>query len=93
MDNTQENRQAYLDAKRHVDRKIGFYIHLTVYVVVNAGLILFNVLMVPDRLWSVWPLLGWGIGLLFHGLSVFLFARGAAWKERMIENEIKKRNR
>ena len=85
-----EHTPAYRDARRHVERKIGFSIHLAVYLVVNTGLILFNVLAVPHKIWAFWPLFGWGIGLLFHGLAVFLHAPGAAWKERMIENELKK---
>jgi tRNA G37 N-methylase TrmD len=36
--------------------------------------------------------LGWGIGLFFHGLSVFVFSGGRfeTIKERMIEEEMKK---
>jgi hypothetical protein len=85
-----EQSPAYRTARRQVERKIGFLIHFTVYVAVNAGLILFNLLVVPSKIWAFWPLFGWGIGLLFHGLAVFLHAPGAAWKERMIENELKK---
>jgi hypothetical protein len=85
-----EHTPAYRVARRHVERKIGFTIHLAVYLVVNTGLILLNLLVVPNKVWAVWPFLGWGIGLLFHGLAVFLHAPGTAWKERMIENELKK---
>lgn len=85
-----ENTITYRDAKRHVERKLGFFIHLAVYLVVNCGLMLFNFLVVPQKLWAFWPLLGWGIGLLFHGLATFLSAPGAAWKQRMIENELNK---
>lgn len=85
-----EHTPAYRDARRQVERKIGFLIHLTVYLAVNSGLVLFNLLLVPAKIWAFWPLFGWGIGLLFHGLAVFLHAPGAAWKERMIENEMKK---
>jgi hypothetical protein len=78
------------DARRHVERKIGFFIHLAAYLIVNSGLILFNLLVVPQKLWAFWPLLGWGIGLLFHGTATFLSAPGATWKQRMIEKELKK---
>jgi len=80
----------YRDARRHVERKIGFYTHLAVYVVVNGGLFLVNFMFSPGKVWAVWPLFGWGIGLLFHGLGVFLHAPGTPWKQRMIENELKK---
>lgn len=85
MDNTL--RRA---AERHVNRKIGFFIHLAVYLTVNTGLIGLNFLVTPGKPWSFWPLAGWGIGLLFHALAVFLHAPGASWKQRMIENEMKK---
>ncbi|WP_019140263.1 2TM domain-containing protein [Noviherbaspirillum massiliense] len=78
----------YRTARRHVGRKIGFSIHLSVFVLVNAALILFNLLHNPRFLWSLWPLFGWGIGLSFHGLAVFLNGHGSTWKERMINREI-----
>lgn len=80
---------AYRNARRHVERKIGFYIHLAVYLLVNTGLVLLNLLVVPQKIWFFWPMAGWGIGLLFHGLAVFMNAPGARWKQRMIENELK----
>lgn len=83
----------YQEARRLVERRIGFLIHLGVFAVVNTGLILFNLLATPQRMWSVWPLFGWGIGLLFHGLAVLLFAPGAQWKQRMIERELEKRHK
>jgi hypothetical protein len=86
-----ENTSAYRAAKRHVERKLGFFTHLAVYAVVNSGLVLFNLLHHPQALWALGPLFGWGIGLLFHGLAVFLHAPGAAWKQRMIDEELKKR--
>ena len=60
----------YRAARRHVERKLGFFIHLAVYIVVNSGLMLLNLLQQPRVLWAFAPLLGWGIGLLFHGLAV-----------------------
>jgi hypothetical protein len=84
---------AYRNARRHVERKLGFGIHLGVYLMVNIGLVLLNFLVSPHKVWAVWPLFGWGIGLLFHGLGVFLHAPGTAWKERLIEQEMNKHRR
>lgn len=83
----------YRDAKRHVERRLGFLIHLAVYTAVNAGLVFFNLSQRDAVLWSVWPLAGWGIGLLFHGAAVFLNAPGSTWKQRMIEKELEKHRR
>jgi nitrate reductase gamma subunit len=87
-----QNAVTYNDAKRYVERKIGFFIHLAVYVIVNSGLLFVNLLHDHRTLWAIAPLLGWGIGLLFHGLAVFLYSPGATWKQRMIEKELNKHN-
>lgn len=84
---------AYRQAQRQVERKISFFIHLGVYLLVNGGLILVNLLTGSGKIWFVAPLLGWGIGLLFHGTGVFLRSSRAEWKQRMIEDELKKQRR
>ena len=44
----------------------GVAVHLFVYLAVNALLIVINVKTSPDNLWSIWPILGWGLGLAAH---------------------------
>lgn len=39
----------------------------TLYVVVNAGLIGLNVATAGTITWAIYPLLGWGLGLLWPG--------------------------
>ncbi|HPS57862.1 MAG TPA: 2TM domain-containing protein [Spirochaetota bacterium] len=53
--------------------KIGFGYHLTAYLAVNAILVWINLDKYPQYLWAVWPAVGWGIGLMFHGLGIFVF--------------------
>ncbi len=71
--------------------KLGFYIHLSVYICVNIGLFL-NWLFTGGLHgvfpWFVIPLGGWGIGLIAHGLSVFGHTSG--YLDRMTEQEYKK---
>lgn len=61
-------------ARSYVDDTVlgdtGFFFHFSAYVLVNAILIAVNLLLTPDKLWFYWPLLGWGIGILAHGLAV-----------------------
>ena len=61
--------------KRARKARIGFFIHLTAYLVVNALLISINFATTPGRLWFHWPLMGWGIGLLAHAFAVFVLPR------------------
>ena len=85
-----ENQNAYEDAKRRVEAKIGFYIHLAVYVVVGILLVAINMTSSAQYFWAKWPLLGWGIGLVFHGVAVFLLHGKSPITDRMIEREMKR---
>jgi hypothetical protein len=79
-------------ARRRVGIKMGFYIHLTVYVLVNLGLFSISTLSGRGN-WHVWPLLGWGLGLAIHGIVTFINLRGDGVRERMLANEIERLKR
>jgi hypothetical protein len=85
-----ENQEAYERARKRVEAKIGFYVHLSVYIAVNILLVIVNISMSPQYLWFKWPLIGWGIGVISHALGVFVFTGGSAIKEQMIEKEMRK---
>jgi len=89
-ENDMENREAYKRAKKRAEAKLGFYLHLAVYIVVNILLIIINLSTSTEYLWFKWPLIGWGIGVFFHALGTFVFSGGSVIKERMIEKEMKK---
>jgi hypothetical protein len=74
------------DARRQVSRLRGFYQHLLVFVVINAGLLAINLVVSPGRLWFYWPLLGWGVWLTLHAFGTFSHGRwlGAEWEERTL---------
>jgi hypothetical protein len=75
-------------AEQRADAKIGFRKHLLAYVVVNGALIAINLLTSPDVLWFVWPLLGWGVGIVAHFAAVYI-DDGAA-RERAVLAEMEK---
>jgi 2TM domain-containing protein len=82
--------ERYERARQRVEALRGFYIHLVVFVVVNAGLFVLDMLS-SGGTWFFWPLLGWGIGLVVHAVSVF--ARGpfgAEWEDRKIRELLAK---
>lgn len=58
-------------AAKHVDALLGFYIHLVIFVLVNAVLLAVNWVASPDKWWVQWPFIGWGIGIVLHALLVF----------------------
>ncbi len=71
MENSNSEYERYQRALKQVKEIKGFYGHLTSYVIVLAILIYLNLKYTPEYLWFIWTLLGWGIGLLFHGIRVF----------------------
>jgi hypothetical protein len=91
---TQTDDQLRQRARRRVNQKMGFYIHLAVYVLVNLGLAAIN-LMSGGQRWHLWPLAGWGLGLTIHGIVTFASLRGEGLRERMLDDEfarLKQRN-
>lgn len=59
--------------KQAIDRlneKRGFYIHLTVYVVVNLALVGIWA-MTRGPFWPAFVMIFWGIGIVMHGVGVF----------------------
>ena len=85
-----KNQEAYKKAEKRVEEKIGFYIHLSIYIAVNILLIIINLFTSSHYLWFKWPLIGWGIGVFFHALGIY-FLSGQI-KEQMIEKEMQKDN-
>ena len=97
MENFENDK--YKRAKKRVDEIKGFYIHLTVYIVVNTFIII-NIALRTGSLWHwahfITPFF-WGIGLLFHASHTFRYNPffGKGWEERQIRkfmDEDKKEN-
>ena len=80
-DVTLEASPEYRAARERAEQVQGVLIHLLVYTVVNAGLVIIDALA-GDGWWFFWPLMGWGIGLLLHVVVVFLPVFGTDWVDR-----------
>jgi 2TM domain len=74
-------------ARKRVDRKMGFYVHALVFVLVNLGLFAASQLFGHGR-WGIWPMWGWGLGLAIHGIVTFLSLRGEGLRDRMLADEV-----
>lgn len=81
---------AYLRAVEHVKKLKGFYGNLISYCLVISFLIFINLSYSANFQWFWFPLLGWGMGLTFHGLEVFGY--GKSWEERKINEILNKDN-
>ncbi len=78
-------------ARKIAERKVGFVRHAIVYLVVMVGLCLINNLTYSGYQWWLWPALGWGIGVVSHFLSAYLYQSGAL-VDKMAKRELEKMN-
>lgn len=74
-------------AHKRAAARLGWIVHAAVYVLVSLLLWALSSQGFGNRPWSVYPLLGWGLGLALHGAAVFLRVEGSAWHGRLLERE------
>lgn len=87
MENKYQEEERYLKARKRVEDIKGFYGNLVAYILVNIGLLVFNLLTSPKYLWFFWPLLWWGLAVAVHGMKVFncMPFIGKEWEEKKIK--------
>lgn len=98
MENSIQNQEAYLVAKERVKKIKGFYVHLTVYIAVNAfiigGIFVDRPFSFDNffRFSTFATAFFWGIGLVAHWSGVFgrrlFFSKD--WEDRKIQEYIDK---
>ena len=88
---TETEDQSYERARQRVKEIKSFYGNLISYCIVIPALIIINLLTTPGKYWFYWPMLGWGIGVISHGVSVFTI--GTNWEEEKIRKILDKQNR
>lgn len=90
----EEERQRYERARARVKELKGLYTHVVIFILVNTGLFVINLLS-GGSWWFFWPLLGWGIGLGAHAVNVLGFGGtlGRDWEERKTRELMDKEDR
>lgn len=76
-------------AKKRVEAKKGFFIHLGMYVVINVFLFLIWFFLAggPGTYpWFLWVIFGWGIGVVANAISVFMHS--SSWERKELQKEI-----
>jgi len=87
-----EQQTSYYHAQKKVAQIKEFYGNLLAYIIFVGGLAVLNITTSPEYLWFLWPAIGWGIGVAFHGMKVFDFMPflGTDWEERKIKQLMEK---
>lgn len=74
-------------AKERIEKKHEFHAHLLAYLLVNAMFVAIWAVTGAGFFWPVLPIMGWGIGLAFHGWDTY---RDPEPTEARIEREIRR---
>lgn len=82
----QKQNEEYIRASERLDELKGFYSNVVAYILVNPFLIFINYMTYWDYKWFWYPMAGWGLGIIIHGMVTYGF--GSDWEKRKIEQLI-----
>ena len=87
-----EEERLYRKAKKQAKSIRSFYISLALYCLVVPTLIYINLTYSPEFHWFYFSMVGWGLGLCFHGMEAFGWNPflGKDWEERKIKELLEK---
>ena len=69
-------------ASQKVTFRYSIKLHSTIYILGNILLFTINAIFSPFLWWAIYPLFGWLIGLVIHGLAYMLYAKGTSYGVR-----------
>ena len=78
---------SYVRAVERVEKLKEFYQNLASYCIVIPFLVFINLYTSPQFHWFWFPMFGWGIGVIFHGLDVYNYNPflGSNWESKKIK--------
>ncbi len=84
-----EEKRIRRDVEKRIAERNDFYTHLGIYIAVNAMLWMIFLLTGSDHPWPLYPMFGWGIGIVAHYIEYRNeYGAGRLRREEMIEEEI-----
>lgn len=72
-------------ARRRAGARMGWTVHALVFLAVNTALMAMS--LASGRHWAIYPALGWGLGLLLHGVGVWVALGGGGLQARLVAQE------
>ncbi|MBP2031175.1 hypothetical protein J2755_002123 [Methanohalophilus levihalophilus] len=83
----EEKDEKLLRAQKRVKEIKGFYLHLAIYSVIML-LLFFIDYSAGGGWWVQWPIIGWGIAVMIHGITISKFGKG--WEDKKIKDIMEK---
>lgn len=76
-------------AKKRVQARMGLVVHLVMYIVMNVGFVVIWWTTGRGYPWFLWPMIGWGMGIVAHVISLAI-GPGSAAERRAIDREVRR---
>jgi len=89
----EENK--YIKARDRVEKIKAFYSNVLSYVIIIPFLAILNYMTSWEHKWFIYPMLGWGIGVIFHYFEAFgrFPFLGSNWEEKKIKELMDEENK
>ncbi len=68
---TNEDERLREEARTRLKKRSDFHAHVLVYVLVNTFLVIIWAMTGAGFFWPVFPIVGWGIGVVMNGWDVY----------------------
>ena len=81
IDRTGAETDLHDRAVKRLKAKEEFRVHLLIYALVNGMLVLIWAMTGANFFWPIFPIAGWGIGLVAHAMDVY-------WRHEPTESDI-----
>lgn len=88
-----DNEQIYLLAEKRVKAKKKFRSHLFSFIGLSIFFIALNLFTSTQVFWAIFPILGIGLGVFFHGIKVYGGMNSESWEEKELEKEVRRMQR
>jgi len=82
--------EVYYQAKKRAKAKKQLREHVITAISVSVVLIIINLMTSPGYFWAQWPMMGLGIGLIFHAMYVIKKDHLEKYEDKIIKKEMNK---
>ena len=75
-------------ARANSRARFSVLVHVVAFVTINLLLAFINMMTFAGHWWVLWPLFGWGIGLLCHAVAALLVPSIGSVRRRLYHEEL-----
>jgi hypothetical protein len=76
-------------ARKRVEERLGLLTHVTMYALVNTGIVITWRLTGSSYPWFIWPMVGWGAGVAAHALA-YWFGPSSLHGRKAVDREVRR---